>query len=334
MRVLFSVVIKLFLALTLGLAMPMVSDAADIEEDSGSDTSTQVEFDRGVDKTADQIAREMTNPLASFTYFNLHLEHRSYQGSIPDADDQTQLGYIFQGVIPFRQENGKGWVFRFTVPYYDDQPIYYAETTDPYSNTGYAEWRMRQEDPTLQGEQYWNPTHGHTDDMTTDLVYGGVNDDGLILQYGLAVIWPITTDTSNGRQQFILGPEVNIGKMTDWGMYGALVSHVVDVAEKKEDFGYGDANLTTIEAYFSYGLSNGWQLISNPVITYDWAGDSGNKLNLPLGLGVAKTTRWGKMPLRLSAEVQKYVANTDRFSTDWQFRFTISPVLPNKYTRH
>jgi hypothetical protein len=312
----------------------MVSDAADIEEDSGSDTSTQVEFDRGVDKTADQIAREMTNPLASFTYFNLHLEHRSYQGSIPDADDQTQLGYIFQGVIPFRQENGKGWVFRFTVPYYDDQPIYYAETTDPYSNTGYAEWRMRQEDPTLQGEQYWNPTHGHTDDMTTDLVYGGVNDDGLILQYGLAVIWPITTDTSNGRQQFILGPEVNIGKMTDWGTYGALVSHVVDVAEKKDDFGYGEANLTTIEAYFSYGFGNGWQLISNPVITYDWAGDSGNKLNLPLGLGISKTTRWGKMPLRVSAEVQKYVANTDRFSTDWQFRMTISPVLWNKYTRH
>jgi hypothetical protein len=193
---------------------------------------------------------------------------------------------------------------------------------------------MRQENPTLQGENYWDPTHGHTDDLTTDLVYGGVNDGGLILQYGLAVIWPVTTDTSNGRQQFILGPEVNIGKMTDWGMYGALVSHVVDVAEKKEEYGTGKASMTTIEAYFSYGLGNGWQLVSNPVITYDWEGDGGNKLNLPLGLGISKTSRWGKMPIRLSAEFQKYVASSDRFSTDWLFRFTISPMISNKYTKH
>ncbi len=321
------------LCLVLVLASPIAGMADNSNQDSTSDMSTQVNTKTGQDKTPDEIAHEITNPLAPLTYFNWHNEYRSYQGSIPKADDQTQFGFIFQSVIPFRQENGKGWVLRFTVPYYDDQPIYYDDLGDRYGRTAYAEWQIRQEDPTHQGENYWDPTHGHTDDLTTDLVYGGVNNDGLILQYGLAVIWPITTDTSNGRQQFILGPEVNIGKITDWGTYGALVSHVVDVAEKKDDFGYGEANLTNIEAYFSYGLGNGWQLISNPVITYDWAGDSGNKLNLPLGLGVSKTSRWGRMPIRLSAEFQKYVANTDRFATDWMFRLTITPVLPNKYTR-
>ena len=329
----FSCVV-IYLCGVLVLALPTTIQALDSEANAEPDKATAVKTGSGSPKSVDQIAREMTNPLAAFTYLDWHTEYRTYQGSMPGAADQTQWGFIFQPVIPFRQKNGKGWVLRFTLPYYDDQPILYSDLGYPYGRTGYAEWRMRQEDPTLQGENYWNPTHGHTDDMTTDLVYGGVNDDGLILQYGLAVIWPITTDTSNGRQQFILGPEVNIGKMTDWGTYGALVSHVVDVAEKKTDFGYGDANQTTTEAYFSYGLGNGWQLISNPVITYDWAGDSGNKLNLPLGLGVSKTSRWGRMPIRLSAEFQKYVASTDRFSTDWLFRFTISPMISNRYTRH
>lgn len=323
-----------YLCLVLILALPITCLAANSDQDPASDESTQVKNRVSQDKMPDELAREMTNPLAPFTYFDWHFEYRTYQGSIEDAGDQTQFGYIFQGVVPFRQKNGKGWVFRFAIPYYDDQPIYYSDPGYPNEKTGYAEWRMRQEDPTLLGGNYWNPTHGHTDDMTTDMVYGGVSDDGLILQYGMAVIWPITTDTSNGRQQFILGPEVNIGKMTDRGVYGALISHVVDVAEKKDDFGTGDASMTTIEAYFSYGLGNGWQLISNPVITYDWEGDSGNKLNIPLGLGVSKTFRWGKTPLSLSAEVQKYVASTDRFATDWMFRMTISPVLPNKYTRH
>jgi hypothetical protein len=330
MRSISSVLTYLFMALV--LALSTTSHALDSEENTESDTSTPSNTGTGLPKSVDQIAREMTNPLAPFTYFDWHIEYRTYQGSMPGASDQTQSGFIFQPVIPFRQKNGKGWVLRFSLPYYDDQPIYYSDLGYPYGKTGYAEWRMRQEDPTLQGENYWNPTHGHTDDLTTELVYGGVNDDGLILQYGLAVIWPVTTDTSNGRQQFILGPEVNIGKMADWGVYGALVSHVIDVAEKKDDFGTGEASQTTIQAYFSYGLGNGWQLISNPIITYDWEGDSGNKLNLPLGLGISKTSRIGNMPLRVSAEIQKYVASTDRFATDWMFRLTISPVLPNKYT--
>jgi hypothetical protein len=316
------------------LAFATTGLAADSQEKTATDASTSVKSGSDLEKSVDQIAREMTNPLSPFTYLDWHIEYRTYQGSIPGASDQTQYGHIFQGVIPFRQNNGKGWVFRFALPFYDDQPIYYSDLGYPYGRTGYAEWRIRQQDPTRQGENYWEPTHGHTDDLTTDLVYGGVSDDGLILQYGLAAIWPITTDTSNGRQQFIMGPEVNIGKMTDWGVYGALVSHVIDVAEKKDDFGTGDANLTTIEAYFSYGFGNGWQLISNPVITYDWAGDSGNKLNLPLGGGISKTMKIGKMPLRLAAEVQKYVASTDRFAPDWLFRMTISPVLPNQYTRN
>jgi hypothetical protein len=318
--------------LVLHLAAPGL--AAGSEDNTAPDESSPDKPVSGLEKSVDQIAREMTNPLSPFTYLDWHIEYRTYQGSIPDSSDQSQYGHIFQGVIPFRQNEGKGWVFRFTLPFYDDQPIYYADPGYPYERTGFAEWRMRQEDPTIQGENYWEPTHGHTDDLTTDLVYGGVSDDGLILQYGLAAIWPITTDTSNGRQQFILGPEINIGKMTDWGVYGALVSHMVDVAEKKEEFGKGDANLTTIQAYFSYGLGYGWQLISNPVITYDWAGDSGNKLNLPLGAGISKTMKLGKMPLRLEAEVQKFVASTDRFAPDWLFKMTISPVLSNKYTRN
>lgn len=327
MRSSIRVLSSLFIGLILSLAATGLAVASD------GDSTAQSNAGSGVDKTVDEIAWEMSNPLAPLTYFDWHIEYRTFGGTVPGADDQTQWGNIFQGVVPFRQKDGKGWVFRFAIPYYDDQPIYYDDRGSR-GRTGYAEWRLRQEEPTSQGVNYWDPTHGHTDDVTTDIVYGGVNDDGFILQYGLAVIWPITTDTSNGRQQFILGPEVNIGKMTDRGVYGALISHVVDVAEKKDDFGTGEANMTTVEAYFSYGLGNGWRLISNPVITYDWEGDSGNKLNLPLGLGVSKTLRIGKMPLSLAAEVQKYVATADRFATDWMFRMTITPVLPNKYTRH
>ena len=149
----------------------------------------------------------------------------------------------------------------------------------------------------------------------------------------MAGILPTTSDTSNGRQQLILGPAVNIGKMADWGVYGVVASHIIDVAEKR-DKGTPDTTQTTLQAYFSYELGRGWQLISNPTITYDWEADSGNKLNLPLGGGIAKTFKIGKMPFRLAAEVQYFVASTDRFGPDWLYKFTFSPMIPSKYTRN
>jgi hypothetical protein len=276
-------------------------------------------------KTVEEIAREMTNPLAAFYRFDYEAQYRTFQGDIPGADDQSSWSHTIQATLPFREKNGKGWVFKFALPYHVDQPVYWVDR-------GYSEWKIRQQDPTVQEGGYWAPTHGHTDDMIIDLVYGGVNDSGRILSYGLAGVLPTSSDTSNAKQQLILGPEVNIGKMTGWGVYGALISHVFDVVEKR-DKGTPDTSQTTIQAYFSYGLGHGWQLISNPVITYDWEGDSGNKLNLPLGGGIAKTFKIGSMPLRLAGEFQYFVASTDRFGPDWLYKFSVSPIIPGKHTR-
>jgi len=323
-----SPVFRIFTIIGLAVVLTLPAYAVEdvTEPDELSDAASTAPAEPGSRKSDEEIAREMSNPLAAFFSFPVEYQFRTFQGDIPGSGDHSSSSFIFGATLPFRQKDGKGWVFRFALPFIEDQPIYWADR-------GYAEWRIRQQDPMAQGEGFWEDTHGHTDAVSFDLVYGGVKDSGLILSYGLAGILPTTSDTSNGRQQLILGPEVNIGKMTDRVVYGALISHIIDVAEKK-DKGTPDTTQTTIQAYFSYGLGNAWQLISNPTITYDWEGDSGNKLNLPLGVGIAKTVSLGKMPLRMAAEVQKYVVSTDRFSSDWLFKLTITPVISGKYTRH
>ena len=328
MRSFFCVLKSIGIALLLVLVATGSVVAAEPDTDSDMDVLVIVEdkAEAGSQKSIEQIAWEMGNPLATFFSFGYEAQFKSFKGSIPGAGDQSNWTYLYSAVLPFRQKDGKGWVFRFALPYIVDQPIYWADR-------GYPEWLIRQVDPTLDQDGDWGLTHSHTDAVSFDLAYGGVKDSGMILQYGLAGILPTTSDTSNGRQQLILGPEVNIGKMTDWGVYGAVISHIIDVAEKK-DKGTPDTSQTTIQAYFAYGLGKGWQLISNPTMTYDWEGDSGNKLNLPLGGGIAKTTRIGKMPLKVTAEIQTFVASTDRFGPDWLFKFTIVPVLWNKYTRN
>jgi len=308
------------------LSLPATSRANSSASDVASEPSTSEGSGADSQKSIEEISREMTNPLAAFWRIDYLGQHTNYQGSIPGADDQSSWGHYFQLTMPFREKDGKGWVFKFALPYYPDQPIYWADH-------GYAEWRLRLEDPTDQEGGYWAPTHGHTDDVSFDLVFGGVNESGRILNYGLAGILPTTSDTSNGKQQLILGPVVNIGRMAEWGVYGVLFSQIFDVAEKK-DKGTPDTSQTTLQGYFSYDLGNGWQLISNPVVTYDWEGDSGNKLNLPLGGGFAKTFKIKNMPLRLTAEAQYFVASTDRFGPDWLYMFGLSSIIPSKHTRH
>jgi len=308
------------------LALPATSEAISPESGAAPQSSTPGKNNAGSQKSVEEIAREMTNPLAAFWRFDYIGEHRNYQGSIPGADEQKGWIHNFQFTVPFREKDGKGWVFRFALPYLSDQPVYWADI-------GYAEWRIRQQDPAQQAGGVWGTTHAHTDDGTFDLVYGGVNETGRILNYGVAGVLPTSSDTSNGRQQFILGPAVNIGKMADWGVYGVLFSHVIDLVEKR-DKGTPDTTQTTLQFYYSYDLGRGWQVISNPTVTYDWEADSDNKLNLPLGGGIAKTFKIGKVPLRLTAEVQYFVASTDRFGPDWLYKFSLSPIIQSKHTRH
>lgn len=314
------------LTMMLGLSLPIIGLASDLEENAGSSETPAVDSNAGSNKSNRQLANEMTNPMAAITRFTYSYENKSFKGDIEGASDQESNSHVFEAVFPFKQKDGQGFILRFSLPYMDDEPIYWADR-------GYPEWLIRQQDPRLQGDGFWRATHGHTGDMLADIVYGGVDDSGFILMYGLKNRFPTSSDTSNARQQWVVGPLINVGKHAHWGTYGAMFSHIIDVVEKR-DKGTPDTSITTIEAYFSYGFGNGWQIISNPVITYDWEADSDNKLSVPLAIGIAKTTRLGSMPLRLAAEIQKNVVRTDRFDSDVFLKFSITPALSNKYTRN
>jgi hypothetical protein len=84
---------------------------------------------------------------------------------------------------------------------------------------------------------------------------------------------------------------------------------------------------------FAYGLGNGWQVFSNPTISYDWAADSGNKLLLPIGAGISKTLRIGRVPLKLAFEIQKFVESPEQFGPDWLFTFSFTPVIAYPYLK-
>jgi hypothetical protein len=303
----------------LGLPIPVL--AADTEaENLDSDTAGSIKRDS---LSLDEIAKELSNPVTSLATINNDFEYRIYQGSLPGADDDTAYIYTLRPSIPIPLSNGKNILMRFGIPINGEQPIY------AIGNEQVSPFLIRQNASTIPTDGTFDNYHGHSHlgDIDFDIAYGGVSDSGFISMYGIAGVLPSSQDLSQSIDQYQLGPEIAFGKVTGWGVYGAWLTHLTRVSGEDK----WDTNMTSLKIFFAYGLGNGWQVFSNPVIEYDWEGDSDNQLFLPLGAGVSKTTRFGSMPMKLAFEIQKYITSPDAIGPDWLFTFSFTPVIRNPF---
>ncbi len=276
-------------------------------------------------RSLDEIARELSNPVTGLRAIFNDFEYRTYQGDLPDAGDQANLIYQLKPSIPIRLRNGKNLLLRATIPLYLDQPLWEIPFGHPLweIDISHEDWRIRQDPEIVAGTGAFDNGHDHLGDISLDFAYGGVSDNGFISMYGIATVLPTNQDLTAGKDHWSLGPEVAFGKQADWGVIGAWATHLTRLTGEKSV----DTNETTVKIFFAYGLGNGWQVVSNPKITYDWEAVKGDKLLLPVGGGIAKTTRIGQAPLRFSLEAQYFVVSPDRFGTEWLITLNVTPVL-------
>ena len=282
--------------------------------------------------SADEIAIELSNPASALASLGNAFEIRTYQGDLPEADDQFNTVYVLKPALPFTLANGRRILTRLTIPIYSDLPAWQVPFGHPLwvQDFEYPDFRLRQSPQLTESTGEFISVHGHLGDIGFDVAYGGVSDNGLITMFGIAGQADTSTNDSVSRDQLLLGPEIAVGKKTLWGLYGAWLTHMVGVTEGREGY---DSNETWIDLFFAYGLGDGWQVVSNPRITWDWEADSGNELLLPLGAGIAKTTRIGNTPLRFACEFQYFAVSPDRFSTEWLVTVSVTPVFHNPFGR-
>jgi len=275
--------------------------------------------------SVDEIAKELSNPVTALRSIGNEIEFRAFQGGLPGSDDQSDLVYRFSPSFPIQLKNGKNILLRASIPVDISEPEWIVDFGHPIweFDRDYTDFLLRQSPQVTPDSGQFRSAHGHLSDMTYDVAYGGVSDNGFIGMIGIAGLFGSSQNTGGSRNQTLLGPELVIGKSADWGVIGVWLKHLVDIT--------GDNSFSTsestIDLFFAYSLGNGWQIISNPTILYDWEADNGNELLLPLGGGVAKTTRFGKVPVKMEFEIQNYLVSPDRFGPEWLLSFKITPVI-------
>jgi len=160
-----------------------------------------------------------------------------------------------------------------------------------------------------------------------DITYQGflspANPGALIWGAGLGLQMPTASNDALGTNLWSAGPSVLGLSMQGKWVLGLLAMNVWDFAGS----GDGDVNKLTLQPILSYQLGGGWYLTSTPAITADWTADSGNQWNVPLGAGIGKLQRFGKLPVDLKLVYYRYVEQPD-FGPDWSVLFGVKFLIP------
>ena len=255
-----------------------------------------------VEKSADEIARELANPNASLATLRFKNQYRWYKGDLPEADDQANYTLFFQPIFPF--------------------------TLDPTESGGKANLFVRPGIPIVFDQPVFDVTKAGFDDVTAmadigfDVAYGVTEKNGFLWALGMVGTLPTATDSDVAGKQLRLGPEGLIAKFEKWGLYGIFPSHQWDVTGWVDD-SYSN---TQIQMFFRYLPGGGWAIGSTPIMDYDW---KTNDWTIPLQVVVSKTVMAGKMPVKLELEVNYYVEQPDAFGPEWMVAFNIGPVIKN-----
>lgn len=249
--------------------------------------------------TADEIAAELANPNTPLASLNFKFQFRTFQGDLPNADDQESTTLLFQPSLPFSLANGDLIFFRPAIPLLIDQPVFESDKLDFDSKFGLG-------------------------DIAFDLAYGRTTDTGLIFATGLISSMPTATKDELGTDRWTLGPELLIGKLTKTYVLGAFPNHQWDVGGSGE----ANINLTSAQLFGVYLPGGGWNVGSSPILTYDHEAE---EWSIPLNVTVGKTVILNGRPWKIGIEINYFVQHADVFGPEWFFGVNIAPVVENVF---
>jgi len=142
--------------------------------------------------------------------------------------------------------------------------------------------------------------------------------------WGFGPIFQFPTASSDevGTGLFAMGPAFVIIATQEKWVYGFLVNNIWSFDDLKS------LKIMTLQPIVNYNLPKAWYLVSAPIWQANWRLSDGNQWLMPLGGGLGKVIRIGKLPININAHVYYNVKMQDPNWGRWQSRFQISFLFP------
>jgi len=238
------------------------------------------------------LAKQTQNPLSDL----ISIPFQSNFDFNVGPNDRTRYILNIQPVIPFKLTDKLNLITRTILPI-----IYQPDVlSNSGGNTGLGDLNFTAWfSPRTAGKFLWG--------------VGGV------------MVIPTATEDTTGSDKWSAGPSVvGVYKTGPWVM-GGLVSNFWSFAGNSDR---ADVNIFFSQLFVNYNLSQGWYLTTQPIITANWEADSGDKWTVPLGGGVGKVVRIGKLPINTSIQAYYNVEKPELNGADWQLRVVFQFLFP------
>ena len=245
----------------------------------------------------EEIAKASQNPLTAM--YSLPIQNNTYVNIGPDK--KTKNIANFQPVLPFDINDDWTVVTRTIIPL----------TSQP--NIGHAPY---------------DRTFGVGDTtFTAFFTPKSTGDSGWIWGVGPSFYLPTASDNDLGTNNWGAGLSGVALKMDGKFVYGALISNVWSYAGESHNEG-NRINSMTLQPFVNYNLDDGWFVASVPIITANWEADSDHTWTVPMGLGVGKAMKLGKIPMTAQLHGYYNVVTPDDYGEQWQMRVQVQLLFP------
>jgi hypothetical protein len=283
-------------AMSFVMTTPKVARGADQGSESGKDLG--------------KVGAKLANPLGDLWALSFSFNMpQFYDGDLNSGDPELGAAMLFQPVMPI-----------------------------PLFGEGDDEWRMITRPviplifstPVPEGYNDFDHVSG-LGDIQLPLLFSVPDSIAghFILGGGPVGILPTATDDDLGQDQWGVGPAFVFGYKNDLLSTGIFPNYFWKVGSSGQDRDTPDISQGSLLYWLNINLPDAWQVGFNPTITYNDQASSGNKWNVPVGLYVGRTIKFGQLPVNIKTGFEYSVVSPDDFGQRAQFRIQITPVIPS-----
>lgn len=146
-----------------------------------------------------------------------------------------------------------------------------------------------------------------------------------ILGAGPTAIFPTATSVFTGQGKWQLGPSVVVGYLTKQYFIGVFPQQWWSIGGEHFRQDTNQMNLQPIASIF---WDPGWNLFYSGNILADWNAPSEDVWTVPVGLGLGKVVKFGRLPVKFTLAVQYMPVHPRISGQEWNVQVSITPVLP------
>jgi hypothetical protein len=168
------------------------------------------------------------------------------------------------------------------------------------------------------------PSASGLGDINPSLFLSPANAGKLIWGVGPTMTFPTASDSLLGNGKWSAGPSLVLLATPGHWVFGALANNQWSFA----GWGKNNVNSMLIQPFLNYNFPHGWYFTSSPVITANWLAASNDRWVVPIGGGIGKLFRLGKLPINTQLTAYSNVVKPRQGGADWQLRFQVQFLFP------